>query len=121
MGRRGKSFDMDFRLGGYGGGKERRQEELVIREYVGEPRCRAAVLSRFLEGVGWYCEEGKRSCARCRQPGLHRAEEREEARGEVRGRREEEERSRRRSGGRRRSRARRREGGKSWRGSERRG
>jgi superfamily II DNA/RNA helicase len=45
----------------------------VMRRYVGEPRCHAAVLSRFLDGEAgqWYCEaeEAERRCSRCGQLG----------------------------------------------------
>ena len=55
------------------------EEEAVMLEYVGEVRCRAAVLSRFLDGTAWYCEDGEISCDRCRRLGLHGEEEGEVA------------------------------------------
>ena len=59
------------------------EEEAVMLEYVGEVRCRAAVLSRFLDGTAWYCEDGEVRCDRCRQLGLHgRGDERAGSTGE---------------------------------------
>jgi hypothetical protein len=55
------------------------EEEAVMLEYVGSVRCRAAVLSRFLDGTAWYCEDDEISCDRCRRLGLHRGEEGEMA------------------------------------------
>jgi hypothetical protein len=43
----------------------------LLLEYVGEVRCRAAVLSRFLDGTAWYYEDDGISCDRCRRLGLH--------------------------------------------------
>lgn len=55
------------------------EEEAIIFEYVGSVRYRAAVLSRFLDGTAWYCEDDEISCDRCRRLGLHRGEEGEVA------------------------------------------
>lgn len=55
------------------------EEEAVMLEYVGEVRCRAAVLSRFLDGTAWHCEDGEISCDRCQRLGLHGEEEGEVA------------------------------------------
>jgi superfamily II DNA helicase RecQ len=58
------------------------EEEAVMQEYVGEVRCRAAVLSRFLDGTAWYCEDEEISCDRCRRFGLHKRED-DEAEGST--------------------------------------
>ena len=60
-----------------------RSEELlppevqVMRRYLDEPRCRAAVLSGYLDQVRWYCEDLETCCDRCQTQGLYQGEQQE--------------------------------------------
>ena len=65
---------------GEGQGSGLKSEELlpaeaqVMRAYVDQPRCRAAILSQYLDQVAWYCEDVDKSCDRCLRQGLRRQE-----------------------------------------------
>jgi superfamily II DNA/RNA helicase len=50
------------------------EEQVVMEQYLNQPRCRAAVLSRFLDGRAWYCEDEGICCDRCRSGGLRTGE-----------------------------------------------
>lgn len=41
-----------------------------MRAYLGAPRCRAAVLSQYLDQVAWHCEDPAARCDRCLELGL---------------------------------------------------
>ena len=44
----------------------------AMRAYLGEPRCRAAVLSDFLDQATWHCRDPDVCCDRCQKEGLLR-------------------------------------------------
>lgn len=46
----------------------------VMRAYLNQPRCRAAVLSQYMDGVTWYCEDPDMCCDQCLQKGLRKNE-----------------------------------------------